>query len=190
MTPISTVCVFLREVAEQMLITNQQRFILDTLQRLGCIRTDQMAVLLKARFSLGSLDRAAQVTRAAVRQLRMSNTAIREEDDIIHLPRQPPNGHLLSAIDVMLELSGGSPVGYAVGNGTILLHFAAERAHTSVFAVIHASQAACMPPLSDKERVIILIDSKNQIKKLPIPNRQFFALHADGKLRFLSIEKS
>ena len=174
-----------------MLITNQQRFILDTLQRLGCIRIDQMVVLLKARFSLDSLARAARVTRAAVRQLRMANATVREEDDTIHLPRQPPNEQMLRAIDVMLELSDGSPGGCAVGTAPILLHFAADPAHTHIFAVVHSSQVFCLPSLGDKERVIILIDSKDQIKKLPIPNRQFFALQQeDGKLCFFSIDKS
>ena len=173
-----------------MLITNQQRFILDTLQRLGCIRTDQMAALLRSRFSLDSLDRAVRVTRAAVRQLRMANAAIRVGNDIIHLPRQPPNEQMLRAIDVMLKLSNGSPVGYAVGAPPILLHFAADPAHTHIFAVVHVSQAISLPSLGDKERVIILIDRKDQIKLLPIPNRQFFALQKDGKLCFFSVDKS
>ena len=33
-----------------MLISKQQKFVLDILQRLGCARNDQLAALLKARF--------------------------------------------------------------------------------------------------------------------------------------------
>ena len=55
-----------------MLLTRQQRFLLDTVGRLGCIRYDQLAILLRRAFLLEDCARAERIARAAARQPRES----------------------------------------------------------------------------------------------------------------------
>ena len=72
-----------------MLLTRQQRFILDTVGRLGCIRYDQLAILLRKAFLLEDRARAERIARAAARQLCRVNLGIREAGKAVRNP--PPS---------------------------------------------------------------------------------------------------
>ena len=59
-----------------MLLTIQQQYMLDVLQRLGCIRRRQLAAMLKARFfSAGALMPPTMID-AMLRQFRCGNIEI------------------------------------------------------------------------------------------------------------------
>lgn len=174
-----------------MLLTRQQRFILDTVGRLGCIRYDQLAILLRKAFLLEDRARAERIARAAARQLCRANLGIREAGNVLHLPRQPPDEQMLRAIDVMLLLTEGAPSGYQRGTVPVLLRFAVGEGKVRTFSVLQQGRGCPLPPLDSWERLIILANDPQELQELPLPNRQFFAFwDSDGKLQFLSKEKS
>ena len=54
-----------------MLLTKQQKYLLATLEKLGCAELRQLAALLQKMFAFSSLDDAVRVTSACIRQMQM-----------------------------------------------------------------------------------------------------------------------
>lgn len=90
-----------------MLLSVQQKFILGTLCKLGCIRRRQLHALVRGRFS--DLDVSEARMEAMLRQLRMCVGDVRLGSDLVCLSDAQPNALRLEAIDIMLELAEGMP---------------------------------------------------------------------------------
>ena len=176
-----------------MLLTRQQRFVLETLIRLGCVRKKQLAALVRAQFCQTNPQAAERLTEAMLRQLCYGNQALRVEGELVRLPPIRADPAKLEAIDVMLELSGAAPLDFsAKQTPPVLLRFTTQGKKIRLFAVL--AVAALSDPLyccglsfQPTERVIFLLDGPvRETPDIPgIPNKCFYAvLQADGAHRF------
>lgn len=180
-----------------MLISRQQQFVLDILQRLGCARKDQLAALLKVRFFPPEKAVPPGFVDAILRQFRCCNIEVRQEGGTVFLPEKAPNARLLEAVDVMLEMSGANPSDFwAEGKGPVLLRFSVAGKKISLFAVIHASaltgpDVRAPPDVGKAERVVVLLSGDGPPPALNIPNSVFYALRQkDGSHRFFALEQT
>lgn len=111
-----------------MMLSVQQRFILDALRNLGCIRRDQLLVLTREKFRRDDLVISERRMDAMLRQLRYGMGDFRLEGDLVKLSQSSPDAQRLEAIDVMLELTRGSPLDFnARLRRPVLLQFTWEQ---------------------------------------------------------------
>lgn len=178
-----------------MLITKQQRYLLDALGRLGCARKRQLTALLEKKFFPEGKVPPAGFVDMLLRQLRCGNMDVRTEGDLVFLPGKKGDAHLLEAIDVMLELSHARPLDYwTEGKGPVLLRFSVDGKRISLFAVLHAdsilsADVRAPPVFGPTVRLVILFSGEGRPQALPIPNTQFYALRQkDGTHRFFARE--
>lgn len=166
-----------------MLLSTQQKFILDVLKKLGCIRRRQLYALVKGRFEQGKFKITASAMDAMLRQLHMGTTDVRLDDELVWLSHAQPNARRLEAVDVMLELTEGQPQTFDLSAGPPrLLRFAYARP----FSVASLDLA---PPESLErgrtERVVWIADSGEIPQGLALPPKHFFAARqTDGTHRF------
>ena len=164
----------------------QQKYILEVLRKVGCLKRSQLQIFLNGRFPLP--DQAAQVRQmdAMLRQMRNFVSAIRVEGDIVRLDNVQPDHFWLEAIDVMLELAGGVPPNYKARlPPPLLLRFILDDDAANVFAVAKWQDRAAAAPVLAKQgdqRVIWLADSAQSIS---LPPEHFLAVRQqDGTHRF------
>ncbi|MEG2679753.1 MAG: DUF5697 family protein [Oscillospiraceae bacterium] len=174
-----------------MLLTKQQQYILDVIQKLGCVSRRQLAALLRARFCREHPDMAAHLTDVLLRQMRFGNIGLRLEGDLVTLPHIRADPHLAEAVDVMLELSGCEPLDFSAREPPpILLRFTTAGKKISLFAVTYAATALTSAMFAPTERVILLHGGDERLKRLPLANKHFYAvLQADGTHRFFSSDE-
>ena len=180
-----------------MLISKQQQFMLEAVQRLGCMRKEQLATLLRARFFPEGRAFPPDYVNTLLRQFRYCGIELNSDADVVSLPEKVVNRKLLEAIDVMLELSQCRPLEFwAVEKGPILLRFSTSGKRINLFAVLHADDpktpyVRAPPSLGSDERVVILLSQEEQPTMLPIPNALFYALRQeDGTYRFYAKENT
>ena len=164
-----------------MLLTKQQEFLLEILGRLGCARLQQLAVLVQRQFSLGSLDAAERMVRAALRQLHYGNTGVRLEQDLAALGSRTPDSKFLDAIDVMLALSENVPLCFSAEQPPVLLRFATEQKHIHAFAVVENRPSLLLPSFLPSEKVVLLLSQKDRPIRIPMENQQIFAIRQEDR---------
>ena len=164
-----------------MLLTKQQEFLLEILGRLGSARLQQLAVLVQRQFSLGSLDAAERIVRAALRQLQYGNAGVRLERDFAALENRVPDNRLLDAIDVMLELSENVPISFTAEQQPLLLRFSVQQNRVHTFAVVESSQSLLLVNFQLLEKVVILLSQDDRPMNLPIGNQQIFAIRQEDR---------
>ena len=170
-----------------MLLTRQQEFMLEVLKRLGCIRTEQMAVLLRQKFAISSQAAAERIVHAALLQLKHCNSALRMEQDIACFAGWGIDPDRPDAISVMLELVGDALFDFAAETPPILLRFVVEQPKPTAFAVVKNSTGVLSPHFFPAEKVIILLQEGERPSAFPISNTQIFAVKQDsGTYRFLT----
>ena len=173
-----------------MLLTNQQKFLLDAVQRLGCVREDQLADLIRPVYCQWRPDIAPNLVRSAMRQLRYCNAEVRQQGNVYLRPGTALNAAALEAVDVMLQLSNGQPADYTHGTPPILLRFSVQNAESfSAFLVARYGDYVPECVIAPTDRIILLFDGQSQPKALPVSNKQFFAVRQnDGTHRFFSAD--
>lgn len=170
-----------------MLLTRQQEFMLEVLKRLGCIRTEQMAVLLRQKFAIFSQAAAERIVHAALLQLKHCNSALRMEQDIACFAGWGIDPDRLDAISVMLELVGDALFDFAAETPPILLRFVVEQPKPAAFAVVRNRHDHLPPHFFPAEKVIILLHEGERPSFFPVDNTQIFAVkREDGSYRFLT----
>lgn len=170
-----------------MLYTIKQKFILDVLKKLGCVRRRQLHALMRGHFQEGSFEITQASMSAMLRQLRVGAADLRMDDDLVRLSSQQPDSRRLEAINVMIELTGGRPQSF---EGKIapprLLRFSYGQDSLRLFTVV--SLEVSSPELlerSPKERVVWISDSGEIPQGLVLPPKHFFAVRQpDGTHRF------
>ena len=171
-----------------MLITKQQRLLLDHLEQLGGARLDQLTALLRSAFCANRPELAASITESALQQLRYCNVELIREGELFYLPGQKPEPLFLEAVD----LSGGVPVSVYCGHSPILLHFCVPDRNTQeqklrLFSVATPHGELNYGQLQPRERLILLVDGQEPMEALPVANKQFFAVRQeDGSHRFFA----
>lgn len=173
-----------------MLLTIQQRFILDALRRLRCIRVGQLLILTREKFRPQGIEITERGVRAMLRQLCTINNDIRADEDMVYLSGVQPDSRRLEAVDVMLEISGGASEEFTCADAPpFLLRFAVGGTDLRFFAVgtlsgagkEHLGRLARGSP----GRVIWISDSGVPPDGLTLPPKHFFAARqSDGTHRF------
>lgn len=92
-----------------MLLTVQQKYILEVLRKLHFIRRRQLAVLLGKKFQHPDSEISEVRLDAMLRQLRAGNSGVFLDGDLVRLSGARPDALCLEALDVMLELAEGVP---------------------------------------------------------------------------------
>lgn len=171
-----------------MILSTHQKFILETLRKLGCVRQRQLHILVRERFRQADLEITRARMDAMLRQMRMGTVDVRMDDELVWLSRHEPNYRRLEAIDVMIELTRGKAQNFSIKlEPPCLLRFAfGENNSLKLFTV--ASADLSPPELLEqakKERVIWISDSEAFPKGLTLPPKHYFAARQpDGSHRF------
>ncbi|MBP5717763.1 MAG: hypothetical protein J6X53_02130 [Abditibacteriota bacterium] len=171
-----------------MLLTNQQKFLLDAAERLGCVREDQLVDLIRPVFCQRRPDIAPALVHSAMRQLRHCNVEIRQEGDVFLRSGAAVDSAFLEAVDVMLQLSHCAPTEYERGTAPVLLRFTVQSLESiSSFVVARAIDRLPERLIAPEDRMILLFDGQNRPAALPVSNKIFFAARQrDGTHRFFA----
>ena len=174
-----------------MLLTKQQEFMLEVLRRLGCIRIEQLAVLLRQKFAIPTKEAAERITYAALQQLQYCQSSLHIERDITYFAGWSIEPSRLEAISVMLELVGDALFDFSAETPPVLLRFVVEQPKPTAFAVVRNSSSTLSPHFFPTEKVIILLQEGERPSALPIHNTQIFAVKQKcGTYRFLTRKTS
>jgi hypothetical protein len=94
------------------LLSVQQKYIMEILRKLGYIRREQLRTLVQGQFS--ELEISECRMAAMLRQLRYATGDVHLDNSAIWLGEAQPDFQRLEAVDVMLELSEGRPQDFSV----------------------------------------------------------------------------
>ena len=171
-----------------MLLSVQQKYILDTLRKLGCVRQDQLHALVQGKFQRPGFAVREEHMSAMLRQLRSGLGDFHMDDGFVYLARDQPDTLRLEAIDIMLELSEGAPQEFTVkvdsprllcftlGVDKLKLFSVAMLSHVSDTQLLHRERS---------ERIVWISDSGTPPDGLALPPKHFFAARQpDGSHRF------
>lgn len=173
----------------RLLLSNQQKFLLDALDTLGGATLQQLTALLQPVFCTEKPEAAPRIVNAAIRQMGLCNVELCRDGELVFLPGRRPGERLLEAVDVMLELSGANPLSYFCGKPPILLRFSVQEQKVRTFAVIHSAMDVYGSEFHQTERIILLFDGRDKAPVLPVSNKQFVAVRQeDGSHRFYAVD--
>ena len=170
-----------------MFLSIQQRFILDTLKKLNCVRRRQLHALVRGRFQQDSFEITQARMDAMLRQLRAGTADVRMDGGMVWLSNAQPDSRRLEAIDVMIELTGGKPQEFSSSREPPrLLCFAYGGDELRPFTVASLDTApAELLERGKAERIVWIADSGEPPKGLTLPSKHFFAARqSDGSHRF------
>ncbi len=171
-----------------MMLSIQQRFILDALRKLGCIRREQLLVLTREKFRRDDLVISEERLDAMLRQLRYGMGDFRLEGDLVKLSQKPPDAQRLEAIDVMLELTRGTPLDFnARLRRPVLLQFMWEQSPGAAHPMTVAALPGMEPERTERleqyrrARVVWLWEGSSLPDGLSLPGKHFIAVrNPDG----------
>ena len=169
-----------------MLLSVQQKYIMEILRKLGYIRQEQLRTLVQGRFS--ELEISECRMAAMLRQLRYATGDVHLDNSAVWLGEAQPDFQRLEAVDVMLELSEGRPQDFSVKcQSPELLHFTLEGSSLRLFAVVTISDPlhTSVQAKDSPGRVVWISDSGTAPLGLTLPPKHFFAARQpDGSHRF------
>ena len=161
-----------------MLLSNQQKYILVTLRKLDCVRSDQLHALVRGKFQRPGFAVREEHTTTMLRQLRFGLKDFHVDGNFVYLARDQPDTARLEAIDVMLELSEGAPQEFTVRvDSPRLLRFGLGGDKLKLFSVAQLSHTSD-PQLVQQERserIVWINDSGTPPEGLALPPKHFFA---------------
>ena len=169
-----------------MFLSIQQKFILDVLKKLNCVRRRQLHALVRGRFQQDGFEITQARMDAMLRQLRAGTVDVRVDGELVWLSNAQPDARRLEAIDVMLELTGGKPQEFSRSRKPPrLLRFAyGDDLHLITVASLDAAPAELLER-GRAERIVWIADSGEAPKGLTLPPKHFFAARQpDGSHRF------
>ena len=172
-----------------MLLSIQQKYILEVVQTLGYIQRRQLRILMYRQFHPLGHEVTESGMNAMLRQLRAYHQDIRLDDHGVWIAGVQPDPLRLEAVNVMLELSGDTPVELHTGSSApLLLRFLIDGPKVSLFAVANLSTVI---PDSLKgqrmERIIWISADGVAPTGLTLPPKHFFAARRpDGSHQFYS----
>ena len=167
-----------------MLLSVQQKYILEALRKLGCVRKEQLQALVRGKLGRSDLEITQARMEAMLRQLRSGLGDFHVDGSFVYLARDQPNAARLEAIDVMLELSEGTPQNFtAKVESPRLLRFGLGGDKLKLFSVAQLSHISDPQQLQRErsERIVWISDSGTPPDGLALPPKHFFAARqADG----------
>ena len=162
-----------------MLLTNQQKCIMEILGKVGCIRRNQLLALLYGKYRERVMTMRPEHLTPMLRQLSGISHAVCVEDDVIRLITKTANPLLLESIDVMLEITGGCPLQFSIPTSLpALLCFLYGDELTAYY--VTALTAEREPSfrrieIGEKERLIWLPEHSLALQGKELPDRQIIA---------------
>lgn len=175
-----------------MYLTEDQWQILAVLKETRCLRPNQALRLLRA----GGAQKTKPQVNAALRQLRYMGELIFLSESVVALPEcrgQEPDGDMLDAVDVMLDLTGERLEGVAAHRAPFLLRFLATRkdgrlASFALLAVESGREAESVALAEnadgDHRAVVFLLRDIEQRGKLRTALPHYFAIRENGRFRY------
>lgn len=171
-----------------MLLSVQQKYILESLRKLGCIRRNQLQALVRGKFQRPDFEISEARMTAMLRQLRSGLGDFHVDGNFVYLARDQPDAARLEAVDIMLELCEGAPQGFNVKvDSPRLLRFALGGDKLKLFSVAKLSHVSEPQQLQQErtERIVWIGDSGTPPEGLVLPPKHFFAARqADSSHRF------
>lgn len=174
-----------------MVLSVQQRYILEVLRRVGYIRRSQLLVLVRERFRRPDLEITQGRLDAMVHQLRRGMADVRIEGDVVYLHGKTPDSQGLEAIDVMLELTGGRPLNYGFMQyeKPELLRFLFGKGKLRSVSIASLSAMTPLTPMEQcgtvSDRTVWISESGQLPETVTLPPGHFFAARqVDGTHRF------
>ena len=172
-----------------MLLTVQQKYILDILKKLPCLRAEQLRRLVAARFRHPDLETSRRRMSAMLRQLSTFQREVSLTEEFICYDGAQPDLRKLEALDVMLELTKDAPDDFtAQVKSPLQLRFLWGGDKLRLFTVISFSAVGVTGTYSERqrsERVIWISDNGAMPENLSLPSKHFFAVRqSDGSHRF------
>ena len=169
-----------------MLLSVQQKYILEILRKLGYIRREQLQTLVQGRFS--ELEISECRMAAMLRQLRYATGDVHLDNSAVWLGEAQSDFQRLEAVDVMLELAEGHPQDFSVKcQSPELLRFTLEGSSLRIFTVatISAPLHTSVQARDGPGQVVWISDSGTAPPGLTLPPIHFFAVRQpDGSHRF------
>ena len=96
-----------------MILTNQQKYIVEVLKQLKYLRVRQLHAMMQAHFGPLGIEIGEHRLNVMLRQLRMASNFVFLKKDLITYGQREISEHYLEAIDVMLELTENTPIFYS-----------------------------------------------------------------------------
>lgn len=174
-----------------MLLTNQQKCIMEILEKVGCIRRDQLLTLLRGKYREQTKAMRPEHLAPMLQQLVAVSRTVYVEGNIICFSAQKIDPLRLEAIDVMLEITGGYPLQFSRPSAVPSLLCFLYGDDLTVYYVV-SLKADTMPLIRhtrvDEAERLIWIAGQPQIQpEGELPDRQIFALlQKDGTHRFFA----
>ena len=162
-----------------MLLSKQQTYMLETIQKLGCVRKDQLIALFRLEFCAEDPEAAERVEGSALHRL-CSCRQVWESADVYHMDNTKPNERVLEAIDVMIELAKAKPLDFHGEKAPALLRFSVQEQKVRRFIVAEHGADPAELQLGAHERIILLFDGRGQARPLSVSNKQFFAVRQEN----------
>ena len=168
-----------------MLLSVQQKYILEVLRKLGCVRRRQLDTLVREKFRRPDMEISSARMDAILRQLRAGTSDIRVDGEIVTRSNASPDALRLEAIDVMLELSEGKPADFKTGlESPELLRFSWGE-NFRLFTVAELSVHSTVEMLARRKSVVWICANGTAPEGLTLPPKHFFAARQpDGSHRF------
>lgn len=169
-----------------MLLTKQQKYLLATLEKLGCAEQLQLAALLQKMFAFSFLDDAVRVTNACVRQMQMGGL-LQISNGLVTQTGGQPSPQQIEAIDVMLELSAAQPESFYAVDQHILLRFSLGEASFKQFVIVSGSDPPPEHEIRRDEKNIILLPDGIRPEAFSYTRPVIFAIRQEnGTHRFFA----
>ena len=165
-----------------MLLTNQQKCIMEILGKVGCIRRNQLLALLYGKYRERVMTMRPEHLTPMLRQLSGISHAVCVEDDVIRL---------LESIDVMLEITGGCPLQFSIPTSlpALLCFLFGDELTAYYVAALTAEREPSFRriEIGEKERLIWLPEHSLALQGKELPDRQIVAQkQKDGTHRFFA----
>ena len=162
-----------------MLLTKQQKYLLATLEKLGCAEQLQLAALLQKMFAFSFLDDAVRVTNACVRQMQMGGL-LQISNGLVTQTGGQPSPQQIEAIDVMLELSAAQPEDFYAVDKHILLRFSLGEPNFKQFVIVSGSDPPPEREIRQDEKIIVLLPDSIKPEAFSYTRSVIFAIRQEN----------
>lgn len=168
-------------------LSMQQKYVVEIVRKLGCIRKRQLLKMVAAKFTTEDFEVSENRLDAMLYQLRIGTEFIRFDEDMVWRTHVLPDAKLLEAIDVMLELADDDPQNFQVcPEKPCLLRFCMGGDRLRVFTIAYMAHPAEISILRKRlERIIWISENGMPAQDVILPEKHFLAVRqSDGSHRF------
>lgn len=170
-----------------MLMSIQQKYILEITRKLRYLKKVQLLQFLLAKFPEIRPESAERQLEQMLRQLRTISNQIRIENDVVRFADGDNPLHY-EAIDIMLELAPAPPTEIVLKTDSyFILRFLVGETHARIFTIAKLPRDRSMLELVTRQKMerIIWISDEQDSTPIKLPDKQFLAVRQEnGSHRF------